>query len=110
VKQKKGVAYLLWLVLLLSFAGLSAWLISSHFPARTLESAFWFCLLGGFVTSVILATFNWLEASVILLVLLGLSVASTGVLTRLHFPTAGYIMTAASLIGFASTRVFRGDP
>lgn len=101
------LGWLRWLAILLSMAGFFAWLISAQLAPRTFASAWWPCLIGSVIASVIFVTLNLIEGGCIGVIFLLLGLLAVGVLSK-HLPAvvAGYcyIIPAALLTGFVSTR------
>ena len=99
--------WLRWLAILLCMAGFFAWLISAHLAPRPFASAWWPCLIGGVIASVVFVTLNLLEGGCIGLVCLTTGIIGVGALSKFH-PAAAegyyYILPAALLTGFVATR------
>lgn len=82
------------------------WLISAHLAPRPFASAFWPCLIGSLLASLVYLTLNILEGGCICAICLAVAFLGVGALAKFH-PFAAtyiYIAPAAILTGFASTR------
>ena len=104
--MKPLVLSLRWLAILISLASLSAWLISAHLAHRPFISAWWPCLIGSLIASVLFVTLNLLEGGCIGLISLSTSLLAIGALSKFHLVSADYyyIIPAAFLTGFVATR------
>ena len=104
--MKPLVLSLRWLAILLSLASLSAWLISAQLAHRPFSSAWWPCLIGSLIASVLFVTLNLLEGGCIGLMVLPTCLLVVGACVKFHLATTDYyyILPAAFLTGFVATR------
>ena len=96
-----------WLAILLSMVLCSTWLISAHLAHRHFISAWWPCLIGSLIASVLFVTLNLLEGGCIGLMVLPTCLLVVGACVKFQFYGAAdyyYIIPAAFLTGFVATR------
>ena len=105
--MKHAGSLLRYLAILLSLAGFSAWLISAHLAPGPFASAWWPCLIGSLIASVVFVTLNLVEGGCIGLICLITILLGVGVFAKFHPSAAAgyyYIIPAALLTGFVATR------
>jgi hypothetical protein len=103
--MKRALLFLLWFVVSLALAALSAWIISTHFAPRPFVSAFWMCLLWTVLANLLFFTFDVLEGAVIFLPCLLVAVCTIPMGSRLGLPALPYIALTALSAGFLSSRI-----
>jgi hypothetical protein len=98
---------LLWLAVSFALAAVCAWLISAHLAPRSFASAFWPCLACIVAGSLVLVIYNIIEAAYIGCLFLVVAFVFIPVSRKLHQPPLRYLLAAAVLGGFTSSRILR---
>jgi hypothetical protein len=106
--RKRTFKVLVWFAVSLTLAALCGWLIASHLAPRSFAGAFWPCLAGIVAGSLVLVFYNLIEAAYIGCMFLVLALVFIPVSRKVHKPALPYLLAAAVLGGFTSSRVLRG--
>lgn len=109
--MKRWIHVIRCLLVPLCLAAVCAWLVSSYLAPRPFLSSFWLCLGCTAFVSLVLKSFNVVEAGVIFILYLTLVILSTSIARRRGAPAAPYFAVSALVAGFASSRAYRiGKP
>jgi hypothetical protein len=106
--RKRTISILGWLAVSLVIAVFCGWLISAHLAPRSFASAFWPCLAGIVAGSLVFVLYNGIEAGFIGCMFLALALVCIPIARRVHKPALPYLLAAAVLGGFTSSRFLRG--
>jgi hypothetical protein len=106
--RKRTISILGWLAVSLVIAVFCGWLIATHLAPRSFASAFWPCLACIVAGSLVFVLYNLIEAAYIGCVFLVLALVFIPVSRKVHKPALPYLLAAAVLGGFTSSRFLRG--